>query len=342
MTNDYKELLLKYLTGNLAEEGKSVLLNYQNLTTVDQGDLGFNTPFSISGQIECVDTNNKPNGKVAVYGLYGTNDYIGFIALFEGTKLLFYTDQYNTGTKFGYFKKLEVDETGQFYGIDYYNEKFRFILLNNISELDKNGNPQIILRQSYYLQGSTQINEKYYSTYYVKKSPQSASYLIAVVNANYPYSINMTNFKINVGAPNEWLDFTIDLTFPGSIDPLNSYIYFDSDDNPQVEIYYIKYENTYNLCVAKNTGDTLSTEETIITDLDTTFFGTGGAYWGGAKLLPIGKNSFYMFVGGSTNTGSYYYPKCYILDFKDGAYNVCFVKSSSNTISLVPVLYWSV
>ena len=167
MTNDYKEILLKYLTGNLANESQSTTLNYENLSTTDYDTSQIGTNIAIVGYLQCTDSNGTPNGKTLVYG-YDTTLYIGFIALFEGTNLLYYTTEYNTGTLFSQFKTLQIDEEGRVYGIDYVvsANKYRFILLNNISELSKTGQRQVILRQSYYLQGSVQLSERYYTSFF--------------------------------------------------------------------------------------------------------------------------------------------------------------------------------
>ena len=86
MTDDYKELLLKYLTGNITKETQSNTLNYEELNTVDYEDIGFGSPYSISDYVQCKDSNGNPNGKTLVYGTDNSvMGGIGFIAIFEGT-----------------------------------------------------------------------------------------------------------------------------------------------------------------------------------------------------------------------------------------------------------------
>ena len=161
---NYKELLLKYLIGNIDKEQPSDTLNYEELNTEDRAEIGIEEPFFVTNYLQCLDSKGVANGKTIVYGgIIQNNIVTGFIALFEGTELLFVTSQYNTGTTFGRFKVLQVDEAGQLYGIELFNDRYRFILLNNISEVSKTGVRQVVLRQSYYLQGSTQIEEKNYS-----------------------------------------------------------------------------------------------------------------------------------------------------------------------------------
>lgn len=333
MTDDYKELLLKYLTGNITKETQSNTLNYEELNTVDYEDIGFGSPYSISDYVQCKDSNGNPNGKTLVYGTDNSvMGGIGFIAIFEGTKLLYITEQYNTGTYFGKFKRLEVDETGQVYGIDYYNEKYRFILLNNISELSKTGQRQVILRQSYYLQGSVQIDEPYYTFYYVKKSPQSANYMIIGANANNTDNgLTATLLKINVGAANEWIDYTVSVSIPSGVyfAPLNAYIYFNKDDNPQIEFYCINYESSkYKLNVIKNVGENVSRKAEVLSDIVGTFF-TGGNLGGANQLVPYGLGSFYMLFNGSIPSSSDTIQKSCVIDYKNDTYTIIYQKTTS-------------
>ena len=266
MTNDYKDILLEYLTGNIVEESQSSTLNYENLSTNDYDTSQIDTGIAIVGYLQCTDSNGTPNGKTLVYG-YNTTSYVGFIALFEGTKLLFYTDEYNSSTKLSQFKTLEVDEEGRVYGIDYVvsANKYRFILLNNISELSKTGQRQVILRQSYYLQGSVQLSERYYTYFFVKKSPQSANYVIIGCETNDPKTLNATLLKINVGEANEWIDFDVSITISqgNAFFPLGTYIYFNNDDNPFIEFYY--YSGDTNLYVVSNSDMNINISETVKT-----------------------------------------------------------------------------
>ena len=318
---NYKELLLKYLTGNIDKEQPSDTLNYEELNTEDRAEIGIEEPFFVTNYLQCLDSKGVANGKTIVYGgIIQNNIVTGFIALFEGTELLFVTSQYNTGTTFGRFKVLQVDEAGQLYGIELFNDRYRFILLNNISEVSKTGVRQVVLRQSYYLQGSTQIEEKNYSYFYTQKSTQSASYLIVAASTEYPHVLEATNLKINVGSPNEWLDFNVqaDLDNNSSFTPLNIYAYYDKDDEPHLTFYYISSSsNVKNLYALKNTGTLIETKETIIGNL-LSFFNDGGYVSSGARLLPTGIDSFFFFLPGYTIENNQQKPKYFIIDYKSG------------------------
>lgn len=317
---NYKELLLKYLTGNIDKEQPSDTLNYEELNTEDRTEIGIDEPFYVTDYLQCLDSKGVANGKTIVYGgITRNNVSTGFIALFEGSELLFVTTQYNTGTNFGKFKVLQVDETGQLYGIELFNERYRFILLNNISEISKTGVRQVVLRQSYYLQGNTQIEEKNYSYFYTQKSPQSASYIIVAASSEYPHVLEATNLKINVGAPNEWLDFDVqvDLDNNSAFVPLNIYAYYDKDDEPHLAFYFVSGGgNNKALYVTKNSGEIISQKEALINSL-LTFFDNGDVT-SGFRLLPTGIDSFFFFLPGYSIESSQQKPKYYIIDYKGG------------------------
>ena len=317
MIENYKETLLRYLTGNLTRENKKSTLNYSEVITKDSSiDLGTN--FYILGYIAATDSKGNPNGKTIVYGEIGSG---GFIAVFEGSNLLYYTTKYNTGTSFGQFKKLEIDEKGQLYGIDRYRDKYRIILLNNISELNKKGEQQVVLRQSYFLQGATQLIEPNYTWFYIKKSLQSANYLIIGITANNPINIMaVTRFKINVGASNEWEDLPVTATVPQNtyLVPKNAYIYFDKKDNPQLEIYTIESVGGQDGVVwYSNNENEVSSRATLIPNLRTTFFSNGGMY-GGQEILPTEPGKFYMFLSGYENVSSNKKQVAWVIEYSGG------------------------
>ncbi len=300
MTGDYKETLLKYLTGNLANDIKSKYLNYEKLITKDS-DISISSEYTILGYIQCKDSNGNLNGKTVVYGTitYDT----GFIALFKGTELIYVATSYNTGTEFGVFKYLDVDENGNYYGIDYSQGQFRVILLNNISELGLNGSEQVILRNSYYLRGNLENIDIYYSKFFVKKSLQSASYMIIETNIDYDSrDLKACLFKINVGAENEWIPYTTNIDFSGIqfFNPLGYYVYFDKEDNPYIE-YYVevnKYNNMTSLSLYTNTDTTLGNEEILYQDLsDLILGGNDGYYYGTIGLMTIASRTFYFYLG---------------------------------------------
>lgn len=226
MTQDYKNLLLDYLTNNLAEEMPLNNIPEFTPTINEESDLyrtlsdEFTYGFKERGVVKCKDSNNNYNGKTIVYGFYylsstqtATNSR-GFILLLdEEYNMLDLITEFSSGTKLGYIYVLNVDETGQLYGIDMaYNDnnKGRFIMLNNVSIKSESAEHyQVKLKRSYFLQGSVSTGLPLINNIF--KDPNSSSYFI--------YSLGMrgTLLKIRVGAENEWIDYTENTNFSSSI-----------------------------------------------------------------------------------------------------------------------------
>lgn len=218
MTQDYKNLLLDYLTNNLVEETPINDIPEFTNTINDESNLyrtlsnEFTYGFKERGIIKCKDSNNNYNGKTIVYGFYylsaspqTISNSRGFILLLdENYNMLELITEYSSGTKLGYILALNVDETGQLYGVDIaYNDdnKGRFIMLNNVSIKSENAEHyQVKLRRSYFLQGSVSSGISFIR--YIFKDPNSSSYFI------YATGTRGTLLKLKVGAENEWIDYT--------------------------------------------------------------------------------------------------------------------------------------
>ena len=152
MTNDYKENLLEYLTGNIAQGISSATPMYAEVTTSDYSD----DPTALGSLVvRCKDGQGNYNG-LDLYYSHGGNK-ISLVDSKDMTIIKTFTT-FASGTPFGTFLNIEVDEVGNAYGLDYIVQNgvnvYRIILLNNISEIPKGYNDyQVILRNSYYVQG---------------------------------------------------------------------------------------------------------------------------------------------------------------------------------------------
>lgn len=347
---NYKNLLLKYLTGNLSKEDKKNTLNYDELTTNDS-DISIASFFNILGNIQCKDSNGTLNGKTIIYG-NATQDYnLGFIALFKGNELIYVATQYNTGTPLGKFKYLDVDENGNYYGIDEVDGRYRFILLNNVSELKTDGSEQIVLRNSYYLQGNLVNLDNNFTEIYVKKSIQSASYMIIASDTNH-LTIKACLFKINVGESNEWIDFTTSISFTDVLNLTyeNCYVYFDKEDNPFIEYYGLidTTDDKTKLVIYTNTDTTLGNEEVIYDNVKRLVSANEGVFYGASTLMPVGSKHFYVFLSNVESQAT-----AVLLEYVSETTHTMFYKISPNSgnfdftpeaflfnINNIPIIYY--
>lgn len=253
MTDDYKEQLLNYVTGNLSieegndipifEEIKSYENNFHNFML--QSDLA-NYDYFFSGFLRIPNISN-----FILYGTYyddlrravAKSFFVIVDVNFNPIKLIY---KYNTGTLFRFFQKLDVDENGNIYGIDYtynYNdngniidEEKRLILLNNV--LTSNliyGDYTVILRKSYIMSYTNFTPRQIY------KDNDSATYvMVGFLSSNQTIKPTVVSCKINVGEANEWNIYTYNRECETTMD---SYILW-SDDSYDLKIVSMYYANT--------------------------------------------------------------------------------------------------
>lgn len=253
MTDDYKEQLLNYITGNLSieegndipifEEIKSYENNFDNFML--QSDLATYEYF-FSGFLRVPNISN-----CILYGTYNDTPHRHITKSFfvildvnlNPIKLIY---KYNTGTLFRLFQKLEVDENGNIYGIDYtYNydgegiiidEEKRFVLLNNI--LTSNliyGDYTAVLRKSYIMSYTNFTPKQIY------KDNDSATYvMVGFLLSNQTTKPTVVSCKINVGEANEWNIYTYNRECETTMD---SYILW-GDESYNLKIVSMYYTNT--------------------------------------------------------------------------------------------------
>lgn len=256
MTNDYKENLLEYLTGNIAQGISSATPMYAEVTDSPYND----DPLLITGgrSVRCKDGQGNYNG-LELYYSHGGNA-ITLVDPKDMTIIKKFTT-FSNGTALGNILNLEVDEVGNVYGLDYIVQNdtniYRIILLNNISEIPKGKSDyEVILRNSYYVQGYTPDDDlsPYFETF-LAKSTQSATYYFAIQDSTGT-GIMPSIFQINVGSTNTWTRLGDIAFLQGNVDV--SYIYFNTNDEPVAEYYgweymYDKYRITK--ATAVSTGE---------------------------------------------------------------------------------------
>ena len=284
MNENYKIDLLKHLTGNITKTQETSTPYYQDVETTSNDfhqELNTICPggYQIDKSIKCLDGNGKENGKILHYGSGYTTDYenVYFIVLTDNEMNILKTmTTFSSGTPLNSILALDVDETGYFYGIDYVDDRFRIILLNNISEPVKQyGDYRVVLRNSYNVQGYIEEDEPSpYQPAYIKKSKQSATYYFALTNSTNDL-IEPSTFKINVGATNEWTRFE-DIVLGYDVRVLGYYVYFDVEDRPTSEYYAIGEISTgYNSLYKMKTFNTANTEDIVLIENIDDYIATG-------------------------------------------------------------------
>lgn len=196
MTNDYKERIIKWLTGNYTIEPNSTNPLFQELneTTATIMD-------NFSYIIDYIQGKDGKGNDLDIGFLYGEdNNGKGAIAIVDNNfNLIQFITEYNTGTDFHEFICLNIDTSnGNIYGIDKQGSQYRFILLNNFMvKTPTQQNYEVKLRNSYFIT-LTQTPQ------YVEKRPSDSFYVITGIKNNKPA---VATYKIEVGSTNELIEY---------------------------------------------------------------------------------------------------------------------------------------
>lgn len=286
MTQDYKDNIMKYLTGNINVETESPQPQYSdlqeqlkdNIITILDGR--YPNGYNQVGELSCKNSKGENNGFTIVYGNYyiqsGSTAYTnqrGYIIVYDDNiDNVQIIDTYSSGTYLSPFVLLKVDETGQIYGLDVSekttgNYRVRFIMLNNISVKLPEQQYKAVLRQSYYIpddySGFAQL--PLYNDIY--KDPNSARYLFA------RNGFESLELHIQVGASNEWTLYEIPDGSNLSITRIkNASTIWDSDGNLTYVYYGVAESQSDEVKkITKFYNNGTDIEYTFIESVDTLF-----------------------------------------------------------------------
>ena len=226
MTQDYKENLLKYLTGNLDIENGNNIPSFENSETLNK---------NIAENIKTILTDEQNAnyvialGKIyneiyesyLIYGYYKdtSENYYGFIYLVDSdlNEIQMIT-KFASGTKLFPITALNQDENNNMYGLTYSIDAVemtsKVLLFNNIfASGQATGVYKAILRNDYIVPYN--YNQAPYRQNRITKSPDGATYYIVLSEDNKE---KFVRFTINVGSTNEWVVATIPYGFYARFD----------------------------------------------------------------------------------------------------------------------------
>ena len=226
MTEDYKDNLLKYLTGNLdIENGNNIpsfdddeVLNKniaENIKTILTDEQNANYVIAL-GKIY-----NEIYESYLIYGYYKdtSENYYGFIYLVDSdlNEIQMITE-FASGTKLFPITALNQDENNNMYGLTYSIDAVemtsKVLLFNNIfASGQATGVYKAILRNDYIVPYN--YNQAPYRQNRITKSPDGATYYIVLSEDNKE---KFVRFTINVGSTNEWVVATIPYGFYARFD----------------------------------------------------------------------------------------------------------------------------
>lgn len=276
MTEDYKENLLDYVTGNL-EEGtptsdeifkEQIELNRNKWKNYIPN--GWNN-FRIEGLLK-----SKTNDMIVLYGGYldPDNNAYGLIYIvdnnFNPIKAFY---EFSSGTKLRYIQCMNQDADGTFYFIDdtiYSNNnptevltsQKRFVMVNNFTS-DISGTYLINLRTSYIL------GDSYKNIYckQIEKDINSAHYVMigtkTVERTNRFAGVIAVELIINVGTANEWSKVETGEENENLIHYGGSIIQFNNENKSYYRVLGDKFADAGTYCLTKGYNNNSFTQTAI-------------------------------------------------------------------------------
>lgn len=301
LTDIYKELLLKYITGKINEEG----ISPQTLINLDRKDMSNNIRDEITSRLndEFNITNMVILGKIysnqyenfIVYGNYyiSTNSYGYVCVVNRNLGIVSLLTRYVSGTLIYPLISVRQSETGQFYGLTYgtngSDADYRIVLFNNIlSSGILDGNYQVILRQTYIIPNSPNYRAQLFRQNRIIKSLDSAIYYVIIHTANNQTTV--IKFTIDIMEGNKWETFEI----PYLIDTVQFDVLLDKSSGDEIlYLYGIDILSSPNKYRAYQIQD-------IMTEIDSIDF-SGEVSATLSQVFAYNKDEIYISVGSSTN-----------------------------------------
>ena len=259
MTEDYKEQLLNYVTGNLENTSPTTDEIFKEINEIPRNKWVYSyspqgwNKLHIEGFIK---PNENTSNLGVIYGgyqVYNSTEIRGFIILTDiNFNPIKYIEEFDSGTKLRYIQCMIQGDDNLFYAIDDeaysyinynpQNSQKRFLMLNNFT-VDIDGEYSINLRKSYILSGSNYQN--FYCDDIFKENNNSHFVFCGRYSpgaeqiASYIKSIEL---KVNVGQANEWNYYQINDNYPN----LCSYVTFNNESNIKIQTLGIR-RSGYNV-----------------------------------------------------------------------------------------------
>lgn len=232
MTNDFKEKLLKWISGNYIIEttptDQTSIINQTSITnnysTLMTNDLG--SDYSILFQVQSKNSTNNNTEFTVIVGKYTISSVTkGFIVVLDNQfNVLGIIKQFSSNVDFGIFEAFNVSDDGTFFGIELQSNNIRrFVMLNNFTlKLSIADDYKVIIKQSYNIPNTCQFYATQNGITNVIKCTGSSYYMIyGGIKSSSNYYPACTNLKINVGMENDWIDKVSTHSIPIGIDGIN-------------------------------------------------------------------------------------------------------------------------
>lgn len=304
MTEEYKQMILKWLTNSLQEETgnnipqfsqtNSIVNNLNNYIVEKLGSQPYYVKYI---QMDGFDN----------YALFGNNggDGTSFIVILDtNMNPIQYIDEYSSGVKLQYLLDINCDDENNFFALERLTEdgteRIRFVMLNNILIQDSNGQYELNISKAYNLPTLPKTLSSYESLG-IYKVPSTSKYLFVLENIGIPTVVTL---EVKVGTSNEWIVYAADSTVKGYQLTYNSVYYDWTDDNFNLIIPAVSYDTVNFECYQIiNSGETLTLDNSKTVELPN--LPTYDFLLITSSIMMINSTSYYLAyrISNEANTG---------------------------------------
>ena len=269
MTQDYKDNLLKYLTGNLdLESGDNIPIFPTENETINRtivNDIINNLTTNEEAQNVLVlgKLYSETYNIYLIYGSYSRSNgtYYGYIYLVnDELNTIQMITKFASGARMFAITALNVDkDTGNLYGLSYNigenTHVTKILMFNNIFASGAlSGVYEAILRNDYICPYN--YSQPPYRQNRIIKSPDGATYYLILEDSG---NLKIVRFTINVGAENEWIVATINNSFNSQF-----YVRLDKSSGNEVLLFYAITTDNPSLYVEYNIyGENVTLKKSI-------------------------------------------------------------------------------
>lgn len=249
MTNEYKENILNYLTGNLENNSgynepiftyTDIYINNLELNLSDY----FQSMVFYRAFVSSKDNKNQ-NLEYSVLACYGTlvgeSDTSGaFVILDKNYEIVQVITEYKDGTKIGIVQALNVDDSGNFYAVELRESvTYRIIELNNlVLKLENQSEYEAVVKNAYTLPfGAWESITKVY------RNERKNKYFILGNYYGSEGSLLLRGRELTISNNLTWTDYGAEYSWSNVTSIFNNgvEVYWDSNNNLQFRIAVFNY-----------------------------------------------------------------------------------------------------
>lgn len=248
MTNEYKENILNYLTGNLKNDSgyNEPIFTYTNVYINNlQSNLSnyFQSLVIYRAFVPSKDNKNQ-NLEYSVLACYGTligesNTSGAYVILDKNYEIVQVITEYKDGTKVGNVQALNVDDSGNFYAVELRGTTYRIVELNNlVLRLDNQDEYEAVVKNAYTIPSTYKWDS---ITKVYRNAGKNKYFILGTRDDDSVYTL--LGAELTISNNQTWVYYTSNYNWSNITSVFNNgvEVYWDSNDDLQFQIAVFYY-----------------------------------------------------------------------------------------------------